>query len=228
MDIVVRVGGVLTPFFFAVFASASLVGVALLFAIGRIAGSRTDEPPEKLSNAGAVEYRAAGYLVLAFGWSVLGLLLAIVGTASAYESPLHAILVVLSLLSFLFVLCFLYAGMAVVLGAATGQASEDGRWFFPALWWLDGAIVRFGDALFGLLMGRTGGGGRKLHMRRPGSPGRFHVPGVSRRDEATRIAEEMQRLRDRLTAYEARLSPEQAEQLRRARKIVEELKSYAP
>lgn len=228
MDILVRLGGILTPFFFAVFAGASLVAVALLFAVGRLAGSKAGETTGKLSSAGAVEFRAAGYVVLGFGWSVVGLLLALVGAASAYDSAFRAVFALLSLLSFVLVLCFLYAGTAVVLGAATGQASEDGRWFFPALWWLDSPIVRLGDMLFDLLMGRRTGGARMPHMGRPSSFGRLHLPGVSRRDDATKVAEEMQRLRDRLTAYEARLSPEQADQLRQARRIVEELKSYAP
>jgi hypothetical protein len=227
MDILARLSETLTPFFFSVFAGASLVGAVVLFVVGRVTGS-AGASGARMSTLRPVESRAAGYLVLAFGWSVIGLLLSMASTASAYASMARSTFVLLSCLTLLFTLCFLYAGMAVILGSVTGQASEDGRWFFPGLRWLDGAIVGFGDALFDLLMARWGRGARLPHVRRPSSFGRFYLPGVSRRDEATKLAEEMQRLQDRLTAYEARLSPEQADQLRQARRIVEELKSCAP
>ena len=78
MEILVRLGSLLSPSFFAVLAGFSLTAAALLF----VAGKRNIAEPQvtgaKLSELEPPEYRGTGYLVLAFGWSILGLILSFV------------------------------------------------------------------------------------------------------------------------------------------------------
>lgn len=224
METLVRLGSLLSPSFFAILAGLSLTVAGLLFVAGRRDAARLPQDT-KLSRLEPTEYRATGYLVLAFGWSMFGLVLSLIfGTigASAYWSLVH---VILSLPCLIFTLCFLYAGGATFLHAVTVQKGRLVPWFFPATRHIDILIMRFGDLLTtGFLApswspqvaSRTGGAAEAVE-----EPFTTVVSGHAR----DKLAEEMQRLHAALAEYETHLTPKQKEKLTKLRGIVEELRS---
>ncbi len=227
MEILVRLGRLLSPSFFAILAGFSLTAAALLF----VAGKRNIAEPQvtgaKLSELEPPEYRGTGYLVLAFGWSIFGLILSFVFGAIGTRFFGSLILVILSLLCLLFTLCFLYAGGGTLLHAVRGQRGEFVCWFFPPMRYIDILIVRFGDWL-------TTGLFRPLWYPRIAAKiglakGVKETPiPVMSGSEKAKPDREMERLHRMLTEYEAQLTPEQREKLTEERRIVKELRSMYP
>ena len=223
MEILARLGSLLSPSFFAILAGLSLTVAALLFVAGKRNATEPQVKGTRLSTVEPIEYRATGYLVLAFGWSIFGLVLGFIFGAISAGFVGSLILVILSLLCFLFTLCFLYAGGGTLLRAATGHEGGVVRSFFPPMQYIDTLIVQFGDLL-------TTGRFRQLRY-----PSIVTKIGLARGTPATagykeaKAAEEMELLLHRkLAEYEARLTPEQREKLMADRKIVEELQSMYP
>lgn len=227
MEILVRLGRLLSPSFFAILAGFSLTAAALLF----VAGKRNIAEPQvtgaKLSELEPPEYRGTGYLVLAFGWSIFGLILSFVFGAIGAGFFGNLILVILSLLCLVFTLCFLYAGGGTLLRAVAGQKGGGVRWFFPPIRYIDILIVRFGDWL-------TAGFFRpswypriaaKIGLAKGVKETPIPVMSGSEKAKPTR---EMERLHRMLTEYEAQLTLEQREKLTEERRIVEELRSMYP
>lgn len=220
METLVRLGSLLSPSFFAILAGLSLTAAGLLFVAGRYNAAAPLVEDTKLSRLEPTEYRATGYLVLAFGWSIFGLILGFIfGSigAAAYWSLIH---VILSLPCLVFTLCFLYAGGATFLHAVTIQKGGLVPWFFSPMRYIDILIMRFGDLLTTAFLG-------------PSSPPRVSgdlaeaveepltsaVSGHGRR----KLAEAMERLHAALAEYETHLTPEQKERLMKLRAMVEEL-----
>ncbi len=227
MEILVRLGSLLSPSFFAVLAGFSLTAAALLF----VAGKRNIAEPQvtgaKLSELEPPEYRGTGYLVLAFSWSIFGLVLGFVFGAIGAVSFGSLIFVILSLLCLVFTLCFLYAGGGTLLRAVTGQKGGVVRWFFPLLEPIDTLITWFGDLLTAGLF-RPSWYPRvaakiSLAKRVKETP----IPVVSGSEKA-KPDREMERLHRMLAEYEAQLTPEQREKFMEERRIVEELRNMYP
>lgn len=225
MEILVRLGRLLSPSFFAILAGLSLTAAALLF----VAGKRNIAEPQvtgaKLSELEPPEYRSTGYLVLAFGWSMLGLVFSFIFSAIGTGGFWGLILVILSLPCFLLTLCFLYAGGGTLLRAVTGQKGGVVCWFFPPMRYIDILIVRFGDWL-------TAGLFRPLWYPRIAAKiglakGVEETPAMSG-FEGAKPDKEMERLHRKLAEYQARLTPEQREKFMEARRIAEELRSMYP
>jgi len=225
MEILVRLGSLLSPSFFAVLAGLSLTAAALLF----VAGKRNVAEPQvtgaKLSELEPTEYRGTGYLVLAFGWSMFGLILSFVFGAIGAGFFGSLILVILSLLCLVFTLCFLYAGGGTLLRAVTGQEGGVVRWFFPPMRYIDTLITWFGDLL-------TAGLFRPSWYPRIAAKiglakGVEETPAMSG-FEGAKPDKEMERLHRKLAEYQTRLTPEQREKLTEERRIVEELRSMYP
>jgi len=217
MEILVRLGRLLSPSFFAILAGFSLVAaVALLFA-GKRDAAASQVKSNKLSQVEPPEYRSSGYLVLAFGWSILGLVLGFIFAAINPGFSGSLLFVILSLLCLLFTLCFLYAGGDTMLSAVTGQRVR----------YINTLIMRFGDLLTAGLIRRS---------RYPGIVTEIAVPAKAVEKVATpamsnaerKAAEEMKKLQHKLAEYETRLTPEQREKFTEARRIVEELRSMYP
>jgi len=227
MEILVRLGRLLSPSFFAILAGLSLTVAALLF----VAGKRNIAEPQvtgaKLSELEPPEYRGTGYLALAFGWSMLGLVLGFIFGAIGAGFFGSLILVILSLLCLVFTLCFLYAGGGTLLCAVTGQKGGVVRWFFPPMRYIDTLITWFGDWL-------TAGLFRPLWYPRIAAKiglakGVKETPiPVMSGSEKAKPDREMERLHHKLAEYEAQLTPEQREKLMEERRIVEELRSMYP
>jgi hypothetical protein len=220
MEILVRLGSLLSPSFFAILAGLSLMAAALLLVAGKRNAAKPQIRGTKLSQLEPVEYRGTGYLVLAFGWSIVGLVLGFIfGTIGASFLG-RLLLVILSLLCLLFTLCFLYAGGGTLLHAATGQKGRITQFFFPLMEPIDNLIVWFGDLL-------TVGFSKQLWYPRE-KVKETPTPVISNYKEA-KAHEEMEMLLQRkLAEYEARLSLEQREKFIEERRIIEELSSMYP
>jgi len=227
MEILIRLGSLLSPSFFAVLAGLSLTAAALLFVAGK---SNTAEPQVmglKLSELEPPEYRGTAYLILAFGWSMLGLILGFIFGAIGAVFLGNLILAILSLLCLVFTLCFLYAGGGTLLLAVTGQKDGAVRWLFPLMEPIDALIIWFGDLLTAGLFRLP------WYLRIAAKIGlakgvkETPIPVMSGSEKA-KPDREMERLRRMLTEYEAQLSPEQREKLMEERRIVEELRSMYP
>jgi len=228
MEILVRLGRLLSPSFFAILAGLSLMVAALLFVTGKRDAADIQVKGTRLSELEPPEYRSTAYLVLAFGWSMVGLVLSFVFAAISPSFPGSLILVILSLLCLLFTLCFLYAGGDTLLHAVTGQKGKLVPWFFPPMRHIDTLIMHFGDLLAAGLFRQPWypkittkiGGPAKAVKETPTTV-------MSGYGEA-KAAETMERLHRKLVEYEAHLAPEQREKLTEGRRIVEELRSMYP
>jgi len=227
MEILARLVNFLSPSFFAILAGLSFTAAGLLFVAGRHSTPDLLAISGKLSKLEPPEYRGAGYLVLAFGWSMLGLILGFIFTAiTSFLGSL--IYVILSLLCLLFTLCFLYAGGAALLHAVTGQKGGLVPWFFPPMRYINTQIAQFGDWLTaGLLRpswpqqisAGVGGGAEAAE-----ETARTAMPGHLKEN----FAKQVEKLHAALAQYEAHLSLEQKEKLTEMRAIVEELRSLYP
>lgn len=225
MEILVRLGSLLSPSFFAVLAGFSLTAAALLFVVGKRNIAEPQVTGAKLSELEPPEYRGTGYLVLAFVWSMFGLIFSFIFGAVGTGGFWSLILVILCLLCFLLTLCFLYAGGGTLLRAVTGQRGEFVCWFFPPMRYIDILIVRFGDWL-------TAGFFRPSWYPRIAAKiglaeGVKETPSMSG-FEGAKPDKEMERLHRKLAEYQTRLTPEQREKLTEERRIVEELRSMYP
>jgi hypothetical protein len=228
MEILIRLGGLLSPSFFAVLAGLSLTAAALLFVAGRRNAVEPQARGARLSQLEPTEYRGTGYLVLAFGWSIVGLILSFIFAVIGASFLGKLLLVSLLLLCLLFTLCFLYAGGGTLFRAVTGQKGRIMYFFFPFMGPIDNLIARFGDLL-------TAGLFRQLWYSRIVSETvlakelkKTPATVMSGYEEA-KAPEEMETLLHReLAKYEARLTLEQREKLTVLRGIVEKLRSMYP
>jgi hypothetical protein len=224
MEILARLGSLLSPTFFAILAGLSLTAAALLFVAGKRDVVESQVKGTKLSELEPTGYRGTGYLLLAFGWSMFGLVLGFIFAAIGTRVFGSLILVILSLLCLLFTLCFLYAGGGALFRAVTAQKGTIAHFFFPFMGPIDNRIVRFGDFLTADLFRQLwypeivieNGGIAEAIKETPTT--------VMSGSEKAKAADEIERLRHKLAEYEARLTPEQREKLMEERRIVEELK----
>ncbi len=228
MEILVRLSRLLSPSFFAILAGLSLMVAALLFVTGKRDAAEPQVKGTRLSELEPPEYRSTAYLVLAFGWSMFGLVLGFIFAAIGPSFWGSLILVILLLLCLLFTLCFLYTGGGTLLRAVTGQKGGLVPWFFPPMRHIDSLIVRFGDLL-------AAGFFRQLWYPRivtkiggPANAVKETPTTVMSGYGEAKVAEEMERLHRKLVEYEAHLAPEQREKLTEGRRIVEELRSMYP
>ena len=223
MEILIRLGSLLSPSFFAILAGLSLTAAALLFVAGKHNAAEPQAKGTKLSELEPTEYRGTGYLVLASVWSIFGLILGFIFGAIGASFWGRLILIILSLLCLLFALCFLYAGGGTLLRAATGQKGGFMRWFFPTQPF-DTPIERLGD-LFTRGLFR-----QPWYLSIPARIGlakeapEITKPGYNK----AKYAEEMERLHHEVAEYEARLAPEHREKLMEEKRIMEELRSMYP
>ena len=218
MEILVRLSRLLSPSFFAILAGFSLMTAALLFFAGKRDAAASQVKSDKLSQVEPPEYRSAGYLVLAFGWSIFGLALGFIFAAISPGFLGSLLFVILSLFCLLFALCFFYAGGSTMLSAVTGQRVRH----------INTLIMRFGDLLTAGLFRQswypriaTKMGGRARAAKETPTTA---ISGYQNK----KAMEEMERLQHKLTEYEARLTSEQREKFMEARRIVEELRSMYP
>ena len=226
MQILIRLGSLLSPSFFAILAGLTLIVAVLLFVVGKRSAARPQGT--KLSNLEPTEYRGTAYLIFAFGWSmiglVLGFILGVIGTGFLG----NLVLVILSLLCLLFTLCFLYAVGGTLFHAVTGQNGGVVYWFFPFMRSVDKMIVRFGDLLaigiFRLprrprIVTEIGGLAEALKE----TPTTV-MPGYKK----AKPDKDMENLRQKLAEYEAGLTPRQRESFVEMKRIMEELRSIYP
>ena len=228
MEILVRLGRLLSPSFFAILAGLSLTAAAVLFFAGKRGAAALRVKSSKLSQVEPPEYRGTGYLILAFGCSLVGLVLSFVFAAINPGFLGSLSFIILSLLCFVFTLCFLYAGAGTLLRAVTGQKGGIVRWFFPPMRYVDTLIMQFGDWLTAGLfrppwyprIATKIGGLANVVKETPTTV----ISGYQNK----KAAEEMKRLQHKLAEYEACLTPEQREKLTEARRIAEQLRNMYP
>jgi len=225
METLVRLGSLLSPSFFAILAGLSLTAAGLLFVAGRCNTAAPLAEGSKLSGLEPPEYRGTGYLVLAFGWSMFGLVLGFIFVAIGAGAHWSLIHVILSLSCLIFTLCFLYAGGVTLLHAVTGQKGRLVRWSFPPMRYIDILIVQFGDLLSAGLLGPSWSPKIATKIGGPAEAVEETFTTAMSGHEKEKLAEEMKRLHARLAEYEAHLTPEQKEKLIAVRGIAEELKS---
>gem|GEM_PF-2373697 len=228
MEVLLRLGSLLSPSFFAILAGLSLTAAAVLFIAAKRNITDTQVKGVKLSKLEPPEYRGTAYLVLAFGWSIFGLILSFIFAAVSPRVWGMVLLVSLSLLCLLFTLCFLCAGGGVLLRVVTEREGGTAYWFFSPVRYIDPVVVWFGDLL------TTG------VFRQPWFPetviGRGSLDSVGEETpafvmsghEKVKVAEDMERLHHRLSRYEATLPLEQRERLLEMRSIAEELRIMHP
>ena len=228
MEILIRLGGSLSPSFFAVLAGLSLMAAALLLVAGRRNAAEPQARGARLSTLEPTEYRGTAYLVLAFGWSIAGLVLSFIFAAIGASFLGRLILTILSLLCFLFTLCFLYAGGGTLLHAVTGQKGRGISWFFPPMQYIDILIVQFGDLLTTGLFKQLWYPSivTKIGLAKEVKETPTTVMAGYKEAKATENMEML--LHRKLVEYEAHLSSEQREKLVEERRIVEELQSMYP
>jgi len=228
MEILVRLGSLLSPSFFAILAGLSLVAAALLFVAGKRGAAQAQVSGSKLSTLEPTEHRGTAYLVLASLWSIVGLVLSFVFAAIAAGPLSSLVLVILLLLCLLFTLCFWYAGGGTLLSAVAGQRGGAVRWSFAFMAPVDALIALFGDLLTASLFRQLGYPGipaKTAKVREAEEPAEAEAAA----EEEAKTPDEMERLlHNTLTKYEARLNPEQREKLMQVRRIVEELRSMYP
>jgi hypothetical protein len=220
METLVRLSSLLSPSFFAILAGLSLTAAGLLFVGGRYNAAAPLVEDTKLSSLEPTEYRATGYLVLAFGWSIFGLVLGLIfGTigARAYWSLTH---IILSLPCLVLTLCFLYAGGATLLHAVIVQKGRPVPWFFPPMRYIDILIMRFGDLLTTAFLKpslpQRVSGGVADAVEEP-------LTSVLSGHGRKRLIQAMETLHATLAEYETHLTSEQKERLMKLRGIVQEL-----
>jgi hypothetical protein len=225
IETLVRLGSLLSPSFFAILAGLSLTAAGLLFVAGRCNAAAPLVEGSKLSGLEPPEYRATGYLVLAFGWSMFGLVLGFIFAAIGARAYWSLVQVILSLPCLIFTLCFLYAGGVTLLHAVTGQKGRLVRWPFPPMRYIDILIVQFGDLLTAGLLGPSWSAEIATKIGGPAAAVEEPFTTAMSGREKEKLAEEMKGLHARLAEYEAHLTPEQKAKLMELRGIVEELKS---
>ena len=222
METLLKLGGLLSPSLFAALACLSLIVAALLFVAGKRNAAQPQPEGDKLSELEPTEYRGSGYLILALGWSILGIVLGFIFTVVGTRFSGNLILVILSLFCLLFTLCFLYAGGGNLLRAAIGQRGGAVPFFLPFMKPIDALIVRFGDLLtIGLFS----------QLKYPSiitkiSPviGAEQASKTVDSKEAKAIKEMEELIQRKLSKYEAPLTSEQREKLEEVRRIVDELR----
>jgi len=226
MEIWIRLGSLLSPSFFAIVAGLSLMSAAILF----VSVKRSAAEPEGtlLSNLEPSEYRSSAYLVLAFGWSVIGLVFSFIFGAVGARGPGSPALVVLSLICLLFTLCFLFAAGGTLLNAVTGHQGRVTYWLFWRMRRIDSLIMRFGDLLADGLFRRvwrprvaTGAG---IITKTGGQT----TTVIASDRKKSKVDEDMERLYRRLTQYKALLTPEQMDKLMEERRMIDELRNMYP
>ena len=224
METLVRLGVLLSPSFFAILAGLSLTAAVLLFVAGKGTGVGIQVESAKLSKLEPTEHRHTVYLILAFGWSVIGLVLSFISGAIGIRAFWSVLLVILLLLCLLFTLCFLYAGAGALLRAVTGRRGGLVSRLFPPVRYVDALVVRFGDVLAAGLFRQSRYPGGVTEV---GVSGEVKgVPGtVTTGYKKSKVAEEMERLQRILAEYEALLTPQQKEKLVKMRRIAEELRN---
>ncbi|MCK4581558.1 MAG: hypothetical protein KAU10_09405 [Dehalococcoidia bacterium] len=225
METLTRLGSLLSPSFFAILAGFSLMAAALLYLVGRWHAADAEGEGMRLSHVEPTEHRVSGYLLLAFGWSMCGLVFSFISGATGVRDFWSLAFAILLLLFLLFTLCFMYAAAGTLLCAVRGEQEDAFRgWFFPRSRYVDTVIVRFGDALLGGLFKES------WHPAIvTGVVGWFRVPDRSGGSVASgkgksTLAEDLERLERRLHQYEASLSPEQREKVAVLRGIAAELR----
>ncbi len=226
MQILMRLGSLLSPSFFAVLAGLTLIAAALLFVVGKRSAARPQGT--KLSNWEPTEYRGTAYLILAFGWSIIGLVLGFILGVIGTGFLGNLVLVILSLLCLLFTLCFLYAGGGTLFHAVTGQRGRLNYWFFLRMRRIDTLIVRFGDLLAAGIFRQSLrprivteiGGLAEALKETPTTV----MPGYKK----AKPDKDMENLSQKLAEYEAGLTPRQRESFVEMKRIMEELRSIYP
>jgi len=227
METLVRLGALLSPSFFAILAGLSLTAAVLLFVTGKSKGVDTQAETGKLSKSESVEHRYTVYLMLAFSWSMPGLVLSFISGAIGIRPFWSPFLVILLLLCLLLTLCFLYAGAGALLHAVTGQRIGFASRRFPPVRYIDDMIVWLGNVLtLGLLKQPkyTGGVTKDGAVEEPGKVSEDVAAGVKKQ----KLPIEVEKLQRVLTEYEASLSPEQRAKLVKMRGIAEEMKNTYP
>jgi len=228
MEILIRLGGSLSPSFFAVLAGLSLMAAALLLVAGRRNAAEPQARGARLSTLEPTEYRGTAYLVLAFGWSITGLVLGLIFGMIGASFLGRLVLVILSLFCLLFTLCFLYAGGGTLLHTATGQKGRITQFFFVFMTPIDNLIIGFGDLLTAGLFRQspypwiaTKVGPAKEIKETPET--------VMSGYKEAKVAEKAEMLlHHKLAEYEAHLTLEQREKFMEVKRIIEELSSVYP
>ncbi|MCD6599493.1 MAG: hypothetical protein J7L19_02820 [Dehalococcoidia bacterium] len=223
METLVRLGALLSPSFFAILAGLSLTAAVLLFVTGKSKGVDTQAETGKLSKSEPVENRYTVYLMLAFSWSMPGLVLSFISGAIGIRPFWSPFLVILLLICLLLTLCFLYAGAGALLHAVTGQRIGFASRRFPPVRYIDDMIVKLGNVLtLGLLkqVKYTGGATKDVIVGKPEDV----AAGVKKQ----KLPIEEEKLQRVLAEYEASLTPEQRAKLVKMRGIAEELKNTYP
>jgi len=226
METLVRLGALLSPSFFAILAGLSLTAAVLLFVTGKSKGVDMQAETGKLGESESVENRYTVYLMLAFSWSMPGLVLSFISGAIGIRPFWSPFLVILLLLCLLLTLCFLYAGAGALLHAVTGQRIGFASRRFPPVRYIDDMIVWLGNVLtLGLLKQPkyTGGAAKYGVVGEPEVSGDT-AAGVKKQ----KLPMEEEKLQRVLTEYEASLTPEQIEKLVKMRGITEEMKNTYP
>ncbi|MDY7019202.1 MAG: hypothetical protein SU899_03920 [Chloroflexota bacterium] len=222
METLLKLGGLLSPSFFAALAGLSLVAAALLF----IAGKRNSTQPQpegaKLSELEPAEYRGSGYLILAFGWSIFGLVLGFIFGAVGTRFSGSLVLVILSLFCLLFALCFLYAGGGTLLRAVTGQIGGARRWVFAFMEPIDAVIILFGDLLTTGLFKPIKYPSIVTKISPDGQVERASTTADSKEAKALKEMEEL--LHRKIAKYETTLTPEQKEKFEEERRVIDEMR----
>ena len=228
MEVLTRLGSLLSPTFFAILAGLSLTAAALLFVAGRHNAADSQVTGTKLSELEPTGYRGTGYLVLAFGCSMIGLVLSFIFAVISTSFVGSLIFVILLLLFFIFTLCFLYAGGGTLFSAVAGQKGVVVYWFFPFMRYIDTTIARFGDLITTGLFRQSW---RPRIVTKIGSPAEAVketsitvMPG----EKKAKPDKDMERLQYVLAEYEAQLTPEQREKFVELKKIAAELRSIYP
>lgn len=229
IEILVRLGVLLSPSFFAILAGLSLTAAVLLFVAGKGNGVGIQVESGKLSRLEPTEHRHTVYLILAFGWSVIGLVLSFISGAIGIRAFWSVFLVILLLLCLLFTLCFLYAGAGALLRAVTGRRGGLVSRFFPPVRYVDALVVRFGDVLAAGLFRQSRYPGGVTEVGVPTEV--KEVPGIVRgghkksKVAEEKVAEAMERLQRILAEYEDLLTPQQKEKFVKMKRIAEELRN---
>jgi len=228
MQVLTRLGSLLSPTFFAILAGLSLTAAALLFVASTHNAADSQVTGTKLSELEPTGYRGTGYLVLAFGCSVIGLVLSFIFAVISTRFVGSLIFVILLLLFFIFTLCFLYAGGGTLFSAVTGQKGGVVYWFFPFMRYIDTTIARFGDLITTGLFRQSWR--PRIVTEVGGLAGAFKetpttvMPGYKK----AKPDRDMENLRQKLAEYEAQLTPAQRESFVGMKRIMEELRSIYP
>ena len=227
METLVRLGALLSPSFFAILAGLSLTAAVLLFVTGKGKGADTQTETGKLNKSESVGHKYTVYLMLAFSWSMPGLILSFISGAIGSRPFWSPFLVILLLFCLLLTLCFLYAGAGALLYAVTGRRIGFTSRRFPPVRYIDAMIVWLGNVLtLGLLKQPkyTGGVTKGGAVGEPGEVSEDVAAGIKKQ----KLPIEMEKLQRVLTEYETSLTPEQKAKLVKIRGITEEMKNTYP